>query len=144
METIHFQKLVLRMKLFLSLQSFLPYSKYNGVKMFLLVSFSKSKFFTRVALLAFVQHSCRSCSTRVTVVSLVQHSCRSCLALVLQIRLDLNVMQFMCNERNNSICYTTASYEVHTFKKKNERKSLRGFLFIVFPFVSICSQLQFC
>ena len=33
---------------------YLPYSKYRGVKMFLLVSLSKSKFFTRVALVSFV------------------------------------------------------------------------------------------
>ena len=81
--------------------------------MFLLVSLSKSKFFTRVALVSFVQYSCRtrvvsvalvshscqtcvalvspvsqSCRTRVAFVSLVSHSCRSCLALGLLIRLD--------------------------------------------------------
>ena len=50
----------------------LPYSKYRGVKMFLLVSLSKSKFFTRVTLVSFVQHSCRTC---VALVSLVSHSC---------------------------------------------------------------------
>ena len=32
----------------------LPYSKYKGVKMFLLVWLSKSKFSTRVALMSFV------------------------------------------------------------------------------------------
>ena len=53
----------------------LPYSKYKGVKMFLLVSLSKSKFFTRVALVSFVQHSCRQCSSHVAPVSLVSHSC---------------------------------------------------------------------
>ena len=51
----------------------LPYSKYKGVKMFLLVSLSKSKFFTRVALVWFVQHSCR---TYITLMFLVLHSCR--------------------------------------------------------------------
>ena len=39
----------------------------------------------------------------------------------------------------NSICYTTASYEVNIFKNKNKRKSLRDifvyhFLFIFFLF----------
>ena len=53
----------------------LPYSKYGGVKMFLLVSLSKSKFFTRVVRVALVSHSCRSCSSRV---ALVSHSCRQC------------------------------------------------------------------
>ena len=31
----------------------------------------------------------------------------------------------MCNERNQSICYTKTRYEAHTFKNKNKRKSLR-------------------
>ena len=31
-------------------------------------------------------------------------------------------MEFMCNERNHSICYITTTYEVHTFKNKTERK----------------------
>ena len=67
----------------------LPYSKYKGVKMFLLVWLSKSKFSTRVALMSFVQHSCLTCvtlvslvshpcCTRVARVSLVLHLCRSC------------------------------------------------------------------
>ena len=43
--------------------------------MFLPVSLSKSKFFTRVALMSFVQHSCRTCVARVSLVSLVSHSC---------------------------------------------------------------------
>ena len=69
----------------------LPYSKYKGhTLMVLLVSLSKSKFFTRFALVSFVQHSCRTCValcrsylTHIALVSLVSHSCRSCLALVL-------------------------------------------------------------
>ena len=66
----------------------LPYCE----NMFLLVSLSKSKFFTRVTLTSFVQHSCLTrvvrvalvlplcctCVTRVSLVSLVSHSCRSC------------------------------------------------------------------
>ena len=63
-----------------------PYSKCRGVKIcfFLCVSLSKLRFFTRVALVSFVFHSCR---TRVVSVILVLQSCRSCLALVLKIRL---------------------------------------------------------
>ena len=34
-------------------------------------------------------------------------------------------VQFMCNERNHSICYATTTNEVYTFKNKNKRKSLR-------------------
>ena len=48
--------------------------------MFLLVSFSKSKFFTRVVHVALVSQLCRSCSTRV---ALVLQSCRSCLTRVI-------------------------------------------------------------
>ena len=74
METRHFQKVVLRMKLFLPLQSFIC---HIGCKnMFLLMSLSKSKFFTRVALVSFVQYSCRTCVVRVG-------SCHTCVALVL-------------------------------------------------------------
>ena len=65
--------------------------------MFSLVSLSKSKFFTSVAPVSFVQHSCRlcltrvalvlyscrSCLTRVALVSFVSHFCRLCLTLVL-------------------------------------------------------------
>ena len=50
----------------------LPYSKCKGVKVFLPVSLSKSKFFTCVAIMSFVQHSC---CTRVALVSLMSHSC---------------------------------------------------------------------
>ena len=42
--------------------------------MFLIVSLSKLKFFTRVAFVSFVSHSCR---TRVARVALVSHSCRT-------------------------------------------------------------------
>ena len=49
----------------------LPYSKYWGVKIFLLVSLSKSKFFTQLALVLFVQHSCRQCRNHVAFVLLV-------------------------------------------------------------------------
>ena len=37
-----------------------------------------------------------------------------------------SLMWLMCNERSNdSICYTTTSYEVHTFNNKNERKIIK-------------------
>ena len=59
--------------------------------MFLLVPSSKSKFFTRVALVSFVQHSCRQCSTRVALVLhsclTVFHSCRSCRTRVASVAL---------------------------------------------------------
>ena len=34
-------------------------------------------------------------------------------------------LYFFQHERNHSICYTATTYEVHTFKNKNKRKSLR-------------------
>ena len=89
----------------------LPYSKQGCENMLLLVSLLKSKFFTRLALMLFVQHSCCthvvrvalalhlchtcvacvslvlhsfcSCCSRVTFMSLLSHLCRSCLALAL-------------------------------------------------------------
>ena len=73
----------------------LPYSKYNRLKMFLLVSLSKSKFFTRVTLLSFVLHLYRSCFTRVACGALMLHSCRSCRTRVARVwhsrcKLDYN------------------------------------------------------
>ena len=56
----------------------LPYSKYKGVKMFLLVQLSKSNFFTCAVRVALVSHSCCSCLTRLASVALVSHSCCSC------------------------------------------------------------------
>ena len=50
--------------------------------MFLLVFLSKSKFFTRVTLMSFVQHQCRIRVVSVALVSLVSHSCRSSVASV--------------------------------------------------------------
>ena len=35
----------------------------------------------------------------------------------------------MCNERNNSICYTITIYEVHTFKKINKDYFCKGLQF---------------
>ena len=81
--------------------------------MFSLVSLSKSKFFTLVAIVSFVSHSshffhffhtfftlftlaffvshwCRSCHNVVALVLLLSHSCCLYLALVLQNRLDLS------------------------------------------------------
>ena len=94
METIHFQKAVLRMKLFFSFAIQLIQGCEN---MSSLVLLGKPKCFTRVALWSFVQHSCRTlvvrvalllhsccqCLTRVALVLFVLHSCRSCLAPVL-------------------------------------------------------------
>ena len=92
-----FPKVVLRMKLFLSLQSFTCHLQYRVVFRFSLVQLSKSKFVhscrTCVVRVALVSYSCCSCSTRVALVShsccscnirvaLVQHSCRFCLIRV--------------------------------------------------------------
>ena len=54
--------------------------------MFLFVSLSKSKFFTRVTLVSFVQHSC---CTRVVHVALVSHLCCLCLTCVSSVALVL-------------------------------------------------------
>ena len=74
MGTRHYWKVVFRMKLFLSLESFIYHIANTRVwKCFHLCRYQSQKF--SVAL-----HSCRSC---IAIVSLVLHSCRSCLALVL-------------------------------------------------------------
>ena len=50
----------------------------------------------------------------------------------------------MCNKRNHSICYTTTAYEVHTFKNKNKRKSLRDiFVYQFFCFISVFRSCKF-
>ena len=52
----------------------------------------------------------------------------------------INLMYFMCNERNHSIGNTTTTYQVRTFKNKNERKSLGDiFVYHFFSFVSVNS-----
>ena len=103
---VSFQKLVSRMKLLFSLQFSICHIANIGCEnVFLLVLLSKSKFFTRVALLlhlyctrvalvshlyrthvahvSLVLHSFCSCCTRVEVVPFALHSHRSCLAVVL-------------------------------------------------------------
>ena len=64
---------------FLLITFHLSYSKYNGgcENMFSLMSLST--FFTRVALVPFVQHSC---CTHIALVSLMLHSCRISVARV--------------------------------------------------------------
>ena len=37
----------------------------------------------------------------------------------------------MFNERNDSICYTTTTYEVHTFKNKKKESHIRGCRFVI-------------
>ena len=69
METRHFQKLVLRMKL----QSFTCHIVNMRVLKYV---------FTRFVFKIKIFHSCRSCSTRVAIVSFVQHSCCTCVAIV--------------------------------------------------------------
>ena len=86
----------------------------QGVKMFsLLPLFSLlSKYFTCVALVSFMQHSCRSCCTRVALVSLVSRSCRSCLALVLQNRLDEKLYKSYYHKENKRklFCNSTRQF----------------------------------
>ena len=81
METRHFQKLVLRMKL----QSFTCHIVNMRVLKYV---------FTRFVFKIKIFHSCRSCSTRVAIVSFLQHSfalvlqsCRSCLTRIVLISL---------------------------------------------------------
>ena len=99
MGTRHFQKVVLKMKLFLSLLSFTCYTVNIGVwkYVFLRVVIKIKVFYlcrTRVIRVARVSPSCHTrvalvslvpklCCTRVTRAALVSHSCRSGLALVL-------------------------------------------------------------
>ena len=74
METRHFQKAVLRMKLFLSLQSFTCH--------IVNICFYQCRYQNQN--FSLVSHSCRSCSTRV---SLVSHSCRQCRTRVARVAL---------------------------------------------------------
>ena len=104
MERRHFQKVVLRMKLFLSLQSFNCHTENIRVSEYVFTrDVIKIKTFhsccTRAALVLLVQHSYYSSLTRVASVALVLHMCCSCrtrvarcLALVLYIRLDLTLI----------------------------------------------------
>ena len=77
--TRHSQKVVLKMILLLSLQSFICHIANIGVwKCIFTGLIMKIKIFhsyhARVVRVALVSHSCRSCSTRVTHVSFVSHS----------------------------------------------------------------------
>ena len=61
----------------------LPYSKQGCANMLLLVSLLKSKFFTRFALMLFVQHSCCTHVVRVALALHLCHTCVACVSLVL-------------------------------------------------------------
>ena len=93
--------------------------------MFLPVSLSKSKFFTCVALVSFVQHSCltrvvhvvivslitHSCLTRVTSVPLVLHSCCQCrtrVACAWHLCCKLDWIQLL--QTLNKLCITKQQY----------------------------------
>ena len=73
MGKMHFQKVVLRMKLFLSLLSFICHIANIVVWKYV---------FTRVVRVALVPHSCRLCLTRIALVLLVLHLCRIRVACV--------------------------------------------------------------
>ena len=82
-ETMHVQKAVLRMKLFFSFNLSLSIQLIQGCeKLFSLISSSKSKFFTRFALVSLLSHSCWTRVVRVALVSLLSHSCRTSVARV--------------------------------------------------------------
>ena len=53
----------------------------------------------------------------------------------------VNLMKFMCSDRNHSICYTTITYEVHALKNENKMKLLR-YTFVCFQFTSAYLKLQ--
>ena len=87
MGTRHFQKVILRMKLFLSLQSFICHVANIGVWKYV---------FTCVVIKIKISHSCRtrvvrvvlvshSCWTLLARVSLVLHSCPSCRTCVARV-----------------------------------------------------------
>ena len=79
METRHFQKVVLSMKFDpLFAVFYLSYSKYKGVKICFCLCRYQNQFFTRVALVSFLQHSCRTRVARAALVLLVSHWCHTC------------------------------------------------------------------
>ena len=78
--------------------------------MFSLVSLSKSKFFTRVAIVSFVSHSYCSCRTHVALVS-----------LVLQNRLDPIPISIKLRQMIPSVLIITTRYE-HVYYLLLERQ----------------------
>ena len=73
METRHFRKVVLRMKLFLSLYSFNCHIVNIRVSFFFHVGFYSCRYQNQN--FSLVSHSCCSCCTPVVLVLLVLHSC---------------------------------------------------------------------
>ena len=52
----------------------------------------------------------------------------------------MNLVRFMCNERNHSICYIPTTYEVHAFKNEKRKKIKRHFcLSFSLLYIFICS-----
>ena len=97
------------------------YQMYGCENMFLLLSLSKSKFFTRVALVPFVQKSCRTRVVHVALVSLVSHSCCTRFARVWCscCKLDQIVYIFVYKIFINSIfkSYTAIAMGLHAMAK---------------------------
>ena len=87
MGKMHFQKVVLRMKLFLSLLSFICHIanivvwKYVFTRVVVKIKICHSRR-TRVVRVALVPYSCRLCLTRIALVLLVLHLCRIRVACV--------------------------------------------------------------
>ena len=52
---------------------------------------------------------------------------------------EFNVAYVQRAKSQYSICSTTTTCEVHTFKNKNKIKSFRNILFIIFSFISVYS-----
>ena len=129
--------------------------------MFLLVSLSKSKCFTRVALashscrlcstrVAFVLHSCRSCITRVSLVSLVPHPCFirvapvALVSLVSGTRVVNQTRSLFKISTNFNVC-SVISFSSHSIIKIYIYIELsvikKTFLYLRFTTIDICHQV---
>ena len=53
----------------------------------------------------------------------------------------MNLVRFMCNERNHRICYIPTTYEVHAFKNEKRKKIKRHFCLsfsLLYIFIRSC------
>ena len=124
MEKRHFQKIILRMKLFLSLQFFTCHIvvnirvwKYVFTRVVIKIkTFNSCR--TRVTLVSFLQHSCR---TSVALVLLVSHSCRTIVAFVLH----------LCCIRVALVLLVSGTRVVNLTRSLNIRKQIIGRILIV-------------
>ena len=60
----------------------------------------------------------------------------------------MNLMYFMCNERNHNICYTTATYEVHFLKNQKKKKKKKKKIIVkghfCLSFSRLCRFIRSC